>query len=1545
MPRFSLRRKRSSKSSKGDKFASVKDHEYGAHDSDALDTSPPAGNAAVGNSSSSMIQPESPSVVATKPSPRSPALIHGDSVDEDEAKRAAEKIQAHIRGVKARTQAIFMQKKRRSMDIAAMPQSTQSALDKAATALQARMRGWKVRKADGKKIDAAKVIQARIRHLSVAGWSKAAVLGTTSFIARSPRYALRKTKRWLSSTKYGVLTGFTDWGMNKFYVGSVKPGLGGMDLPWRVRCVLHDLSDLVFEELTTEVQRALKMPEDIEDELGKYQISEGEISPSNLYEKRHSFLGGWVGDGEPPPSSRTSRKSGGSITAKTSASAAAAAAAAVTSPPPSPPVSPPSPGGGGFDGLGRLPWVATVLRFLSWVRLPMAMVEVTVKVNRARGLFNADASRTARLLRVRDLSDPYAKVRFGRRTYRSKTIDDSLDPEWEDASFTCKARMMAFQSEPLHIEIFDEDSIASADDSLGFADIEREVFDSLCMEALEAGRPAAKPFKLDLSLQGHVELDIHVASVEEATWKDWFEMQFDFLLTPARQMKRDLAAAKAKLQGEAGRKPEKLKRLHEERTVVRVGVRVVRATGLMNADEPDGVSDPYVVVRWVEREHRTRTVTADLNPVFDRATSTFSYHELRRDLQKEPLAVLVYGHDPLGEDDDLGYANVSIEELTAIIDTGVTTKPRTITKALSTQGSVTLEVEVQLKQPPRRMKQLRLLYEELVRPLLMSARAFLLYHRVPYDKTLFAKLRTWQYFVIVMIASSTHNLVRGAFFTLYLLAIARELEENQLVRFIMALKGFQFVSGLVGLVEVCFTFWQCTVIFAHGEAGHACEIYGPGTKSGGYVFESILLQLWMQLLLYVVFLLLPFSGKFNHTSQRMTYERGRMLWDEARAAIHKEAINRNRARRKTRSVQGEGGSSVLGLLKGVVSQGYHYDRLIDDAEIDQLIVEDRIGMPPSELLVADAADAELEELSTEDRTTAEQLDSQLRKTMRQGGIMKARARASMLGNLLFDWPSALPSAKKERMKFDVRVVADLTLALDLDEESGHRACARPFQLTGPEEAIKHLERFAIPDKSGVASLNGILSPMNEITIHGDAERKAKGIPLDAKYFAFAYPLRIDPEAGSLNVHFAALEEMPTWLDFALVGGFVYLNETLDIVRANALCVVAEGLAFKEPPQGKFELEGPFPAPPQAGKWLQEQGRLAPLTLGTFDGFHSFGWAHPGEPLGGRTLGKAALAFGAFVYAKGNDEYFYYGLAVDARSDAHGHDGSGGSDSSWDAQRRSLMRHLNYRYSVLRYWWRMVLYPQREGGCAASSHRLYWLLLWDARCLMFVGVIFLAMLVSAADASMRELHPSTESFATSSIKTLWYIPSIALRLVTPSFWEDWRVEISFSVCKLVFSLSTAPFTLLLIGFINKLFTHADATAYNQHGELTSASPGGCSAYLRFMRQDVQEAPRFKMELKEEFSEAERNRLEQALKRGEADLEEAWARRRNFRQQSAKIKKGVIDEVRKIITPAKASEALYRQCFPNEVLTTEYVARQKKKKEIEARDAAQAAKKSA
>ena len=182
---------------------------------------------------------------------------------------------------------------------------------------------------------------------------------------------------------------------------------------------------------------------------------------------------------------------------------------------------------------------------------------------------------------------------------------------------------------------------------------------------------------------------------------------------------RDLAASL--LQGEAG-SCRKLKRPHEERTVVRVGVRVVRATGLMNADEPDGVSDPYVVVRWVEREHRTRTVTFDLNGLRP-ATSTFSYHELRRDLQKSLWRCWCMA------------TTCSARTTTRLRKRRSRSSRRSSTPASPRSRAPSMFLSTQVRDPrgggaieaaAEAHEATEAFYEELVRPLLMSARAFLL---------------------------------------------------------------------------------------------------------------------------------------------------------------------------------------------------------------------------------------------------------------------------------------------------------------------------------------------------------------------------------------------------------------------------------------------------------------------------------------------------------------------------------------------------------------------------------------------------------------------------------------------------------------------------------------------------------------------------------------------------------------------------------------------------------------------------------------------------
>ena len=96
--------------------------------------------------------------------------------------------------------------------------------------------------------------------------------------------------------------------------------------------------------------------------------------------------------------------------------------------------------------------------------------------------------------------------------------------------------------------------------------------------------------------------------------------------------------------------------------------------------------------------------------------------------------------------------------------------------------------------------------------------------------------------------------------------------------------------------------------------------------------------------------------------------------------------------------------------------------------------------------------------------------------------------------------------------------------------------------------------------------------------------------------------------------------------------------------------------------------------------------------------------------------------------------------------------------------------------------------------------------------------------------------------------------------SPSFWNGWRTEISYSICKLIFALTAFPFLPLNIGIVNTLFTHAVRTAYNKEGQLTKQDRAGLSAYTRFLRKDVLGNARFDRELREApFGEDDRRKL--------------------------------------------------------------------------------------
>ena len=97
------------------------------------------------------------------------------------------------------------------------------------------------------------------------------------------------------------------------------------------------------------------------------------------------------------------------------------------------------------------------------------------------------------------------------------------------------------------------------------------------------------------------------------------------------------------------------------------------------------------------------------------------------------------------------------------------------------------------------------------------------------------------------------------------------------MRFILGLKGTQFISGIFKLVTVCMGFWQCSVTVPQM---NGCALDGPGV--GRSTLRDILILIWLQVLLWIAFLLLPFSGVYDARNARVDFTRSRQLWERAK---------------------------------------------------------------------------------------------------------------------------------------------------------------------------------------------------------------------------------------------------------------------------------------------------------------------------------------------------------------------------------------------------------------------------------------------------------------------------------------------------------------------------------------------------------------------------------------------------------------------------------------------------------------------------------------
>jgi len=116
-------------------------------------------------------------------------------------------------------------------------------------------------------------------------------------------------------------------------------------------------------------------------------------------------------------------------------------------------------------------------------------------------------------------------------------------------------------------------------------------------------------------------------------------------------------------------------------------------------------------------------------------------------------------------------------------------------------------------------------------------RSFILYHFLPYDKSMFGTLEDPVYIFFFILSMMPDIRVIFYLVVLFLFVVPGPPDEFQLVQFIMMFKGTQFISGGVAMMACGGTqyFWCITDVSIKDTGGkeyhgHTCDTDGPGSS-------------------------------------------------------------------------------------------------------------------------------------------------------------------------------------------------------------------------------------------------------------------------------------------------------------------------------------------------------------------------------------------------------------------------------------------------------------------------------------------------------------------------------------------------------------------------------------------------------------------------------------------------------------------------------------------------------------------------------------------
>jgi hypothetical protein len=275
----------------------------------------------------------------------------------------------------------------------------------------------------------------------------------------------------------------------------------------------------------------------------------------------------------------------------------------------------------------------------------------------------------------------------------------------------------------------------------------------------------------------------------------------------------------------------------------------------------------------------TRAIQRSLDPKWEQQFRfELALHRLLgASMQLELFDEATISSAELSADDSLGATEVDVQELKALVSSAGN-GGRELTKQLEGgRGAVTVHVQVTQVTPPSICG----LCVEALKTALVACRALFLYWYLPYDRTGYDTYLDWRHLLLAPLAASPDLGVRVWFFSIYLACLMVDRDEYQLTRFIVVLKGSQFLSALWCLLEVSLSFWPCAVLKTALSSGLAdCDVRA-WAGVGNTVPFGMAMTLWLQALLWTAFLLIPFASKYDVAKGVLGHQAGIQLWNYA----------------------------------------------------------------------------------------------------------------------------------------------------------------------------------------------------------------------------------------------------------------------------------------------------------------------------------------------------------------------------------------------------------------------------------------------------------------------------------------------------------------------------------------------------------------------------------------------------------------------------------------------------------------------------------------